>query len=331
MVFSEIKIKNKILKNRLIIPPMALRKASDEGFVTEELLEYYHNITSDKNMALVIVEHAYVDIKGKAHINQLGIDNSNKIEGLSHLTKVIHDNDTLCIAQISHAGQATTSFDTGYPTVGVSDVAFGKRNSPDETLNKEEIEKIIDYFARSALIAKESGFDGVEIHSAHGYLLNQFYSKYTNRRNDEYGGSISNRLNIHKEIVRAIRKNVGNDFLVFIRLGLIDYNMEGNDETDAINAINILKDEEIDAFDISGGLTGYMAKAQSSDAGYFKEITEKVKEITSIPVILTGGVTKLEEARCLLNNKKADIIGVGRSVFYNNHWLKEELEKENLK
>ncbi len=329
MVFKELKIKNRIIKNRLIIPPMSIKIASEDGFISDKIIEYYKSMTCDKNMGLVIVEHAYVNIKGKAHINQLGIDDYDKIEGLKKLTDTIHQNNVLCIAQLSHAGQATSYDVTGHKTIGVSNIAYGKRNSPDEIFSEEQIDELISDFVKSAQIAKEAGFDGVEIHSAHGYLLNQFYSKLTNLRIDKYGGNIENRIRLHREIIRRIRKVVGSDFLIFIRLGAIDYNMDGNTEIDALNAIDLLKQEEVDCFDISGGLSGYNVSSLTTP-GYFKDLTKKIKDITNIPVILTGGVKTLDDARTLLNEGCADLIGIGRKILFNNHWLKDELFKESL-
>ena len=330
MVFSEFKIKHLNLKNRLVIPPMAIKRPTDDGFVNDSLIEYYDSMTKDQNMGLVIVEHSYINVKGKAHSNQLGMDNFDKVEGLKRLVSTIKNNGSRVIAQISHAGQATSKEITGYDTIGVSDVAYGRRNAPDKIFTEEEIEELINDFVNAALVAKEAGFDGCEIHSAHGYLLNQFYSKFTNKRSDRFGGPIENRINIHLEIIRRIRKAVGKDFLIFIRLGAIDYNMDGNTLEDAISAINILKNEEIDCFDISGGLCGYNVQELATTPGFFKEVTKEIKKITDIPVILTGGIKSLQDAKDLLNEGVADLIGVGRKVLFNNHWLKDELFKESL-
>ena len=330
MVFNEFKIKHLNIKNRLVIPPMAIKRPDDLGFVTDSLIEYYDSMTKDQNMGLVIVEHSYVNIKGKAHLNQLGMDNLNKVDGLKKLVNTIKANGCGVIAQISHAGQATSKEVTGFDTIGVSNIAYGRRNAPDSLFTEEEIEDLINDFVNAALIAKKAGFDGCEIHSAHGYLLNQFYSKFTNKRSDKFGGPIENRIYVHLEIIRRIRKSVGKDFLIFIRLGAIDYNMDGNTLEDAISAINILKNEEIDCFDISGGLCGYNVQELANTPGFFKEVTKEIKKITDIPVILTGGVKTLKDADNLLKENAADLIGVGRKVLFNNHWLKDELFKESL-
>ena len=148
MVFNEFKIKNLNLKNRLVIPPMAIKRPSEDGYVTDSLIEYYDSMTKDQNMGLVIVEHSYVNIKGKAHTNQLGMDNFDKLDGLKRLVKTIKDNGCGVIAQLSHAGQATTKEITGYDTLGVSNVAYGRRNAPDKLFTADEIEKLINDFVR---------------------------------------------------------------------------------------------------------------------------------------------------------------------------------------
>ena len=175
---------------------MTTSKATEDGLVFEETLEFYDNITKSKNIGLVIVEHSYISIEGKASPKQTSIATDETIEPMRKLAEVLHKNETKAILQINHAGSATTKEITGEEPVGASAVPNPRKGNIPKELSVEEIADIVKKFAKSAVRAKLAGFDGVEIHSAHGYLLNQFLSPLSNKREDEYGGTLKNRIKI---------------------------------------------------------------------------------------------------------------------------------------
>ena len=184
-------------------------------------------------------------------------------------------------------------------------------------------------FKEAARRVKEAGFDGVEIHSAHGYLLNQFFSPLSNKRTDEYGKDIMGRIKIHLEVIKAVREAVGKDFPVLLRLGASDY-MEGGStiEHSKIAAVEFEK-AGVDILDISGGFCGFMipaASEQEQDQGYFSSLTSAIKEVVSMPVILTGGITETSAAERLLSQGKADLIGIGRAIYKDSQWAKKAVE-----
>ena len=192
-------------------------------------------------------------------------------------------------------------------------------------LTKKEIKDIIKNFNDAARRVKEAGFDGVEIHSAHGYLLNQFFSPLTNKRTDEYGGDLLGRIKIHLEIIKAVRDAVGDDFPILLRLGASDY-MEGGItiEDSKIAALEFEK-AGVDILDISGGFCGYSVPSLTGQ-GYFSPLTEAIKEVVSIPVILTGGITEVNAAEKLLSTGKADLIGVGRAIYKDSSWAEKAIK-----
>ena len=172
---------------------------------------------------------------------------------------------------------------------------------------------------------RAKGFDGVEIHSAHGYLLNQFYSPLTNKRTDEYGSSnMNNRLRLHLEIIKSVRKVVGKEYPIALRLGACDYMDGGSTIEDGVEAAKILAEAKIDLLDISGGFCGYV-RPQANNQGYFQELTIAIKKVVNIPVILTGGITDSIAAEELLQDNKADMIGVGRAILKDSSWAKEAI------
>lgn len=187
-----------------------------------------------------------------------------------------------------------------------------QRKELPEELTKDQIQEIVDLFAEAAIRAKKSGFDGVEIHSAHGYLLNQFYSPLYNYRTDEYGcDTMENRIRMHLEIIRAIRNALGADYPIAIRMGGCDYQEGGTSVTDTIEACMLLEKSGVDLLDITGGMNGFIRPGHT-EAGYFRDISTAVKEQLDIPVLLTGGVKSAEDAEALLQEQCADMIGIGR-------------------
>ena len=213
---------------------------------------------------------------------------------------------------------------TGCEPVGPSQVIHpnsGKRSlSVPHELTKAEIRKITDDFAQAARRAKEAGFDGVEIHSAHGYLLNQFYSPLTNKRKDEYGNdTIENRVRFHIEVIRAIKETVGAAYPVAIRFGGCDYQEGGSTVADCVEACRWFEKEGVDLLDITGGLFGYMRQGHT-EPGYFKDMSQAVKKAVHIPVLLTGGIKTVRDGDQLLKEEDADLIGVGRAIFKDAKW-----------
>ncbi|EHJ00566.1 NADPH dehydrogenase [Clostridium sp. DL-VIII] len=315
------------LNNRLVFPPMATAK-SDNGIVSQSLLDYYDEKSKGGYMSLIVIEHSYITPQGRASKGQLSIAEDCNMEGLKKLAEVIHKNGSKAIMQINHAGSATNiEITEGYESVGPSAIINPRAKSdiPKE-LNKDEIKEIIEAFKVAAKRVKDAGFDGVEIHSAHAYLLNQFYSPLTNKRTDEYGGDVLGRIRIHLEVIKAVKEAVGSDFPILLRLGACDYTKGGTTIEDSKIAALEFQKAGIDILDISGGFCGYIAPGRDNEQGYFSEITEAIKEVISIPVILTGGITKIEAAEKLISSGKADLIGVGRAVFKDSMWAKNAIE-----
>lgn len=313
------------LNNRLVFPPMATSKSEDNGEVSKELLEYYDEKSKGGYISLIIVEHSFVTTQGKASKGQLSVADDSNVEGLKELADTIHKNGSKVVMQINHAGSATNKDITGYEPVGPSAIENPRKKEMPKELSKEEIKEIIKYFKDAARRVKNAGFDGVEIHSAHGYLLNQFFSPLTNKRNDEYGGDVLSRIKIHLDIIEAVREEVGTDFPVLLRLGACDY-MDGGItlEDSKIAALEFQK-AGIDILDISGGLCGYTVPGLEGQ-GYFYELTQSIKEVISIPVILTGGITEIQAAEKLIASGKADLVGVGRAIFKDSMWAKKAIE-----
>lgn len=331
-----IKINNMELKNRLVMPPMASSRADENGKATSKTLKHYEEKSSGGYIGLIIAEHCYISPEGKASKGQLSISDDSDIPGLREIVSIVHKNDTKIMAQINHAGAATTPDISGFGQLSASAVRMptgsitAPKTYPGMLLPKEmstaDIKKLADDFTKAALRAKAAGFDGVELHSAHGYLLNQFYSPLTNKRTDEYTGStLSGRIKLHLEIIRSIREAVGNSYPLALRLGACDYMAGGSTIEDSLLAVREFEKAGIDFIDISGGFCGYI-NPTSKKPGYFDELSKAVKNSVSVPVVLTGGIVDAETAEMLLEQEKADLIGVGRAILKDSQWAKKAMQ-----
>lgn len=314
------------LINRLVYPPMATSKSSPDGMVSQDLLDYYDEKSRGGYVSLFIIEHSYITPQGKASKGQLSIASDDTIDGLKKLAHVIHKNGSKSVIQINHAGSAAKTDVTCLEIVGPSSVVHPRNTELPKELTKGEIKEIVNNFKDAARRVKEAGFDAVEIHSAHGYLLNQFFSPLTNKRTDEYGGSLLNRIRIHLEVIKAVKDAVGEGFPVLLRLGACDYEEGGTTIEDSKKAAIEFEKAGIDILDISGGLYGYM-NPNNKGQGYFSEITEALKEVISIPVILTGGITEADAAENLVASGKTDLVGIGRAMLKDSLWGKKAVEK----
>lgn len=326
-LLKTLNIGNLELNNRLVMPPMATAKSQGQGKVSEDILNYYKEKSEGGYISLIIIEHSFVNVQGKAGHGQLSVAEDEDIEGLKKLAKVIQDNGSKAVMQISHAGGAASREVTGTNPVGPSAVPnprFKEKEVPQE-LSTEEIKEIINDFGRAAGRVKEAGFDAVEIHSAHGYLLNQFFSPLSNKRQDKYGGDVNNRIQIHLEVIQAVKEAVGEDFPILLRLGAADYIEDGTVIEDSIIASKEFEKAGVHMLDISGGFLGYVMP-NSTEQGYFWPLTDAIKKSVSIPVILTGGITEAQAADRLLAEDKADLIGVGRAILKDSQWAKTAIK-----
>lgn len=313
------------LKNRLVMPPMATSKSNKDGSVSKEILDYYDEKTQGGYIGLIVIEHSYITKQGKASEGQLSVANKSDFEGLCELAKIIHKNGSKVVMQINHAGSAASTSVTGLDVVGPSAIKNPRLGNVPKELTKEEIKIIIEDFKKAALLVKEAGFDGVEIHSAHGYLLNQFFSPLTNKRTDKYGGDVLGRIRLHLEVIAAVKEVVGADFPILLRLGASDYQDGGSTIEDSKIAAVEFEKAGIDILDITGGFCGYILPKNTTQ-GYFSSLTKALKEVVSIPIILTGGITEASFAEKLLSEKKADLIGVGRAIFKDSKWSESAIK-----
>ena len=326
-LFSPAKIGTLTLKNRILKAPQSSGMSNMDGTVSERLVRYYRDQAAG-GAGCIVVEYAYVDdIGAKSAHCHLGISSNEHIPGLAWLAENIREMGAAPAIQIEHCGRQ--KFLGTQPICAPSALPWPKLwdqygiQSVPHVLTIEEIQDIVHAFGDSALRAKKAGFELVEIHGAHGYLLTNFFSPHTNHRTDLYGGSLENRMRIYVEIVQDVRKKVGPDFPVTIRLSGTDYEPDGFPIEDTIAMAKVLEREGIDAFHISGGDHHTMIHQVSPMAMSLCHNTwaaEVIKKEVSVPVIASGSITLPEYAEEIIASGKGDFVGLGRPLWADPEW-----------
>ncbi|HUX12179.1 MAG TPA: NADH:flavin oxidoreductase [Spirochaetia bacterium] len=319
------------LKNRIVMPPMATRSALPDGTVSDGMLSNYNEKSRGGCLGLVIIEHGAVTPNGVASVGQLSVAGDDVIPSLRKLVETIHANGCAVVMQISHAGAFAPSEITGERAVAPSSVPelYEKLGNPSvgklRVLDPVDIARVILAFGEAGRRAKAAGFDGVEIHAAHGYLLSQFFSPLSNRRTDEYGGSLEGRMRLHLQIIHTVRASVGDMFPVLLRLGASDFIKGGATIEDGVAAAVACVGAGADLIDVSGGLRGYSVPELTGE-GYFSGLSEKIKLAVPVPVMVTGGIATPQAADNLVATGKADLVGVGRALLRDPQWACKALK-----
>jgi 2,4-dienoyl-CoA reductase-like NADH-dependent reductase (Old Yellow Enzyme family) len=317
-LLDPLEVKGLTFRNRIVMPPMQTGRATVKGAVTDRLVNFY--VRRSTALGLLIVEHCYVSSSGKLSPKQLGIYDDELIGGLERLSGRIHAAGTPVVVQITHAGGVANREVIGAEPAGPS--ATGKTRE----LTRSEIEALVEDFAVAAERAIKAGFDGVELHGAHGFLLNQFFSPLVNKRGDEYGGSLENRMRFPLMVVEEVRKRVKGRLLLY-RLGADDLAPNGTQIESSVAFAVKLEQLGVDVVDVSGGLCGSEPKQLRNVKGYFVPQAYEIKKAVRAPVIGVGGITEAEYADMLVRDGKVDLVAVGRAFWKDPKWAEKAVEE----
>ncbi len=253
LVFSPIKIGRLEIKNRIVMAPMTTGYGSDDGSVNQTLIDFYKR-RAEGGVGLIVCESCYVEKGGKGFIGQLSIEDDRFIPGLRRLTEMVKSAGAKIVLQLIHCGRQASSGLCGGQPVAPSPIPCPVIQEMPRELSTEEVAGIVERFVDAAHRAKEAGFDGVEVHAAHGYLLNQFLSPYSNRRKDVYGGNLSNRSRMLVEIISKIKKRLGEDYPVLCRISADEFVRGGLTLSDTTIVAGWLQNIGLDAISVSGGV-----------------------------------------------------------------------------
>lgn len=320
-LFDRIEINGMVLRNRSVRSATWTGTAAQNGRCTTKLIKLMGRLARGQ-VGLIITGFSYVMPNGKALPRQLGIHDDAMIPDLSKLTERVHAANGKIAMQIVHAGvQTVITKRRDTPVWGPSAVHDKLFGWTPKAMTQREIKETVQAFARAADRVKRAGFDAVELHGAHGYLISQFLSPFRNRRTDKYGGPIENRARFLFETYRAVRKTVGRDFPVLIKLNTKDFVRGGFHERDALFVARRLGEMGIDAIEMSGGIpaAGDLGPARekirkTSDEAYFLPLAKKIRRQVSVPVILVGGVRSLKAVNRILNTGAADLVSMARPL-----------------
>lgn len=305
--------------------PLSTNFASEQGEPTQRVLDHY-DVRAAGGVGLVIVEGTCVHPTGRGFINQLGVFDDSFVPGLRTLAQTIKSHGPVCLLQLYHGGRQANPKITGTQPLAPSAVACPISRITPKEMSLEDIDEIQEAFAEAARRARDAGFDGVELHAAHEYLLSEFLSPYTNKRTDRYGGSLENRGRMLLETVRRIRERVGSEFILSVRINGDDYVEGGLNVTEAIQVGKALEKEGVDLLNVSGGvyITPHLIISPLPlGPGVHIHLSAALKSAVKIPVIGVGRITTPEFAEKVLAEEKADLVALGRALLVDPEWPKK--------
>ena len=322
-IFEPLTVKHMTIPNRIVMTPMGTNFGEQKGEMSFLHIDYYEQRAMG-GTGLIIVENACVDYPlGSNGTTQLRIDHDNYIPRLYKLVETVHKHDTIIAIQLNHAGASAMKERTGVQPVSASTLPNKKGGAAPRALEKDEILRIVDCYAKAAKRAMIIGFDAVEIHAGHSYLINQFLSPLTNDRTDEFGGSYENGARFAKMVMEAVRKEVGPMFPIIVRISADEFLKGGNTLEDSLKLLEYFQ-EEADIIDVSCGLSDsihYQIDANYLPDGWRSYMAKAVKEKFNKPVITTGNIRDPKVAEEILEKGDADLIGMGRQMIADPNWV----------
>ena len=313
------------LQNRFVRSATHEFMAEEDGTPTSRLEDLYGGLAKGE-VGLIITGYSYVLPGGQSDAYQQGIYDDRFIEPYRKITDRVHRYGSRIVIQIVHGGRQADISDEHPVPIAPSAVKNGRSAIVPREMTEEEITEMIEAFTQAAVRAKKAGFDGVQLHCAHGFLLSNFISPYTNRRTDRWGGSVENRARIVTEIVRRIKEETGGNFPILVKMNATDGFQPGTakaelglDISQAVEISKLLEKAGVCAIEVSGGIseaggvTIRTAINSPSREAYFKDYSKKIKDAVNIPVILVGGIRSVSVMEELLENGYADLISMSRT------------------
>ncbi|ASS75876.1 NADPH dehydrogenase NamA [Tumebacillus algifaecis] len=316
-LFDSFTLKGLELKNRIMMSPMCQYQAKDDGTVTDWHFVHY-GARAIGGVGLVMVEAAGVEARGRISTADVGIYSDDHIPGLARIVEFCKLHGAKTAIQLAHAG---TKAETPEPNVAPSAFThFDNYKTPQE-LTIAEIAEIVEAFKQAAIRAQKAGFDTVELHGAHGYLINQFLSPLTNKRTDEYGGSFENRVRFPLQVIRAVKEVLPADMPLLMRVSASEYSEDGYSMAEMIEMVKLFKEAGVDLVDVSSG-GSLPLPPPAIYPGYQLQYAEEIKKGADIPTIAVGLLHHPQLMEEAIQNGRADLIAVGRELLRNPHFAK---------
>jgi len=339
-VFDYTEINGMNLVNRFVRSATWEGMAANDGSITQPLVETMINLAQG-GIGLIITSHAYVRSDGQAGPWQIGVSEDRFIAGLHQMTDAVHQYESKIVLQLAHGGMFAPQKLTGQLPLTVSDHQNSEK-PPNRVITEQDVRDLADAYAQAAIRAQKAGFDGIQIHSAHGYLLSQFLSPAYNHRQDRYGGDIYNRSRALLEIYQAIREGVGKNFPVLIKINCQDFIEDGLNLTDSIRVAQLLAEAGIDAIELSGGILtskklspSRPLRSNAEEVPYYINEASEFKNAVNVPIIIVGGIRSFQMAESLIKTGTADYIAMSRPFIREpnliKRWKNGEFNKAECK
>ena len=329
LLFAPLKLRGLSLKNRIVVSPMCMYSSSN-GFANDFHIAHLGSFVLG-GAGLILTEAAAVSPEGRITPDDLGLWNDDQIPALGHITDFAHAQKSLIGVQLAHAGRKASTWapwrghgavpdeQGAWQVLGPDDQPYSDTYPKPTAMTTDDIQKVVSDFAAATRRAVIAGFDVVEVHAAHGYLLHQFLSPLSNSRSDDYGGSFENRVRLTLEVCQAVREAFPSHLPVFVRVSASDW-VEGGwtpDETVALT--RLLMDLGIDVLDVSsGGLSA--AQKIEVGPGYQLPFAERIKKETGVTTMAVGLITEPQQAETLLECGQADLVALARELLRDPHW-----------
>lgn len=334
LLFQPIQFGSLQLQNKIVIAPMCQYSATEQGEITYWHEQQWANYALS-GAGLCIVEATAVQAEGRISYADLGLWNDQQADQIKRLLQKVKSISPMPFAiQLAHAGRKASTDKPwagkgqfkpeephGWQTVSASEIAFQSHEHPPKALSRDEIQHVIQDFAASARRAVEAGFELIEIHAAHGYLLHQFMSPLSNQRDDEYGGSFENRIRLTLDVLKAVKAAVPQDYPVGIRISATDW-MEGVESWNLASSVQL--SQQLEALGVayihvsSAGL--HVEQKIEIGASYQVPFAQAIKKAVNVPVIAVGLITEAQQAEQILQHEQADAIAIARAVLYDPRW-----------
>ena len=327
-MFRPIQIGAMTVKNRLAVPPMLTEFAAEDGSLTERYIRYYEE-KAKGGFGLIITEDNVVEPRGAGFKRIAGLWSDELVQAHRELTRRVRQHGAKIAVQVYHAGRETDSGITGMRPVAPSAIQDPTKPETPHELTIAEIQELVETFAQAIRRCKEAGYDAIELHGAHGYLINQFVSPFSNKRTDAYGGNLMNRLRFPLEIIRRAKELVGGDFPMIYRISADEFVEGGLTIEDTKIIAQILEEAGIACLHVSAGVykSGYLPSAPSAErTGVFFPFAKAIKEVVSIPVIAVNKITTPFIAESVLKQGIADLVAIGRGSMADPEFPKKTQE-----
>lgn len=323
-LFSPFTIKNMTTKNRIVMAPMCMYSCHNHDGMVENWHLVHYTSRAVGQVGLIIQEATAVTPQGRISEADLGIWNDDQLEGLQSLVESVQQHGAKIGIQLAHAGRKAL---VDGEIIAPSAIPFNEQMKTPQEMTLAQIKETIDAFKNGAIRAKKAGYDVIEIHAAHGYLINEFLSPLTNKRNDEYGGSIENRYRFLKEIIEAITSVWEGP--LFVRVSANDYDEKGLNIDDYVTMCTWMKEQGVDLIDVSSGAV--VPANIPSFPGYQVSYSEKIKHHVEVPTGAVGLITSGLHAEEILQNERADFIFIGRELLRDPYWPRTAANELGIK